>query len=43
MVYKASNEIYDLRKFKAVRVFGNEIRNNIIDMNMANDEEEELL
>ena len=39
MLYKASNETYDFRKFKTIRVFGNEIRNNIIDMNMANDEQ----
>ena len=31
MAYKASNEIYDFRKFKTVRVLGNEIRNNVID------------
>ena len=38
MVYKGSNEIYDFRKFKAILAFGNEIRNNIINMSMANDE-----
>ena len=44
MVYKASNETYDFRKFKIIRVFGNEIRNNnIIDMSMANDEQDQLL
>ena len=43
MVYKASNETYDYRKFKTIRVFGNEIKNNIIDMSMANDEEDQLL
>ena len=32
MVYKASNKICDFRKFKTIRVFGNEIRNNIIDI-----------
>ena len=42
MVYKASNETYDFRKFKTIRVFGNEIRNNIIDMSMANDEQDQL-
>ena len=41
MVYKASNETYDFRKFKT-RAFGNEIRNNIIDMNMANDKQDQL-
>ena len=43
MVYKASNETYDFRKFKTIRVFGSEIRNNIIDMSMANDEQDQLL
>ena len=42
MVYKAPNETYDFRKFKTIRVFGNEIRNNIIDMSMANDEQGQL-
>ena len=39
MVYKASNETYDFRKFKAICVFGNEIRSNIFDMSMASDEQ----
>ena len=26
MVYKASNETYDFRKFKTIHVFGNEVR-----------------
>ena len=43
MVYKASNETYDFRRFKTISVFGNEIRNNIIDMNMTNDEQDRLL
>ena len=43
MVYKASNETYDVRKFKTIRVFGNEIRNNIINVSMVNDEQEQLL
>ena len=30
MVYKGSNEIYDFREFKTIRVFGDEIKNNII-------------
>ena len=38
MVYKGSNETYDFRKFKTIRVFVNEIRNNIINMSMANNE-----
>ena len=43
MVYKASNETYDFRKFKTIRVFGNEIKNNIINMRMTNDEQDQLL
>ena len=43
MVYKASDETYDFRKFKTIPVFGNEIRNNIIDMSMANDEQDQIL
>ena len=43
MVYKASNETYDLRTFKTVRVFGNEIRNNIVNISMANDKQDQLL
>ena len=43
MVYKASNETYDFRKFKTKHVFGNELRNNIIGMSMANDEKDQLL
>ena len=43
MVYKGSNKTYYFRKFKTIRVFGNEIRNNIINMSMANDEQDQLL
>ena len=37
MVYKGYNKTYDFRKFKTIRVFGNEIRNNIINMYRVND------
>ena len=43
MVYKNSNETYDFRKVKAIRVFANEIANNVINMSMANDEDDQLL
>ena len=43
MVYEGTNKTYDFRKFKTIRAFGNEIRNNVIDMNMANKEKNELL
>ena len=39
MVYKGCKETYDFRKFKTIRVFGNEVRNN---MYMANDEQNHL-
>ena len=42
MVYEGSNKTYDFRKFKTIRVFGNEIRNNIINMSIANDEQNQL-
>ena len=29
MVYEGSNKTYGFRKFKTIRAFGNEIRNNI--------------
>ena len=40
MVYKGSNKTYGFRKFKTIRVFVNEIRNNIINMSMVNDEQD---
>ena len=43
MVYEGSSKNYDFRRFKTIRVFGNEFRNNIIDMSMANDEQDQLL
>ena len=42
MVYKGSNKTYDFRKFKTMHVFCNEIRNNVINMSMANDEQNQL-
>ena len=38
MVYEGSNKTYDFRKFKTIHAFGNEIRNNIISMSMANEQ-----
>ena len=35
IVYEESNKIYNFRKIKTIRVFGNEIRNNIINMSMT--------
>ena len=42
MVYEETNKTYNFRKFKTTRVFGNEIRNNIINMSMANDDQNQL-
>ena len=38
MVYKATNKTYDFRKFKTICAFGFEIRNNVVDIDMANNE-----
>ena len=38
IIYKGYNKTYHFRKFKTLRVFGNNIRNNFININMANDE-----
>ena len=43
MVYKESNKTYDFRKFKTIRVFGNETRNNIINMSMTDGEQDQSL
>ena len=43
MVYKGTNKTYDFRNFKTIRAFGNEIRNNIIDMKTADIDQARLL
>ena len=43
MVYESSNKTYDFRKFKRIRAFGNEIRNNIIDLDEASYKQNLLL
>ena len=43
MVYKGTNKTYDFRNFKTTRAFGNEIRNNIIDMKTADIDQARLL
>ena len=42
MVNKGYIKTYDFRKFKTIRVFVNEIRNNIINLYTANDERNNL-
>ena len=39
MVYKQYNRTYEFRTFETIHTFGNEIRNNVINMRMANNEE----
>ena len=39
MVYKSTNRTYDFRNFKTIRAFGNEITNNVINMNTADTEQ----
>ena len=43
MVYEECNKTYDFKKFKTIHVFGNKIRNDIINMSMANDEQNQWL
>ena len=42
IVYKGYNKTYDFGKFKTIRVFGKNIRNNFINMNMENDEQNHI-
>ena len=42
MVYKATYKTYDFKKFKTMHIFGSVIRNNDIDMDMANVEQMNL-
>ena len=43
MAYKATKKTYDFRKFKTIRAFGGEIRNNVINEDVTNDEQNELI
>ena len=43
MVYKGTNEIYNLRNVKTIRAFGNEIRNNVTSLKAANLEQANLM
>ena len=43
MVFKATNKTYDFRKFKTIQAFGSEIKNNVINEDMVNNEQNELL
>ena len=43
MFYKGSNKNYDFRNFKTIHAFGNESRNNVINLDTANIEQATLL
>ena len=43
MVYKGTNKTYDFRNFKTIRIFGNEIRNNVIGLDTTDIEQANLL
>ena len=43
IVYKGTNKTYDFRKFKTIRTFGHEIRNNVISLDTANIEQANLV
>ena len=43
MFYKGTNKTYDFRNFKTIHTFGNEIRNNVITLDIANIEQTNLL
>ena len=43
MVYKSTGKIYDFRGFKAIRTYGNDIRNNVTSLSAANLEQANLL
>ena len=43
MVYKSTSRNYDFRGFKTIRTYGNDIRNNVISLNVVNLEQANLL
>ena len=43
MVYKSTSRIYDIRGFKTIRAYGNDIRNNVTSLRAANVEQANLL
>ena len=43
MVYKSTNRNYDFRGFKAIRTYGNDIRNNVTSLKAANLEQANLM
>ena len=43
MVYESTGRIYDLRGFKTIRTYGNDIRNNVTSLKAANLEQANLI
>ena len=43
MVYKSTSRIYDFRGFKTIRIYGNDIRNNVTSLKAANLEQANLM
>ena len=43
MVYKSTGRTYDFRGFKTIRTYGNDIRNNVTSLAVANLEQANLL
>ena len=43
MVYESTGRIYDLRGFKTIRTYGNDIRNNVTSLKAANLEQANLM
>ena len=43
MVYKSTNRNYDFRGFKTIRTYGNDIRNNVTSLKVANLEQANLM
>ena len=43
MIYESTNRTYDLRGFKTIRAYGNNIRNNVISLKAANLEQANLM
>ena len=42
MAYKGYNKTYDCRKLKTIHIFGDDSKNNLIYVNIANDEQNHL-
>ena len=43
MFYSSTNKIYDFRGFKTIRTYGNDIRNNVVRLAVANIEQANVM